>query len=564
MNRYWNHLVTSTEKRVERFLKMQVMDTQSREYGRLRSDVVEGKETIYILADAVSLYFLSDSKFYKSSELLQRISAGLSFVERWQRPDGSLDFPTCNFFSAPDTAFCFRRLYGAYGILKQYGDNEKSAELASRYLAVMLKCLPIIMYGGFHTPNHRWAVTSVLSCIQILAGQYPDIALNIPAFETPFTNIEDLQDAIQSRIDEYLAEGIDGDKDGEYAERSTGGYNAVVDKCLITMYECTNNPEYLGFVERNLEMMLYYIEPNDTIFTQNSTRQDNGKLLYLDGYFPLYAFMAAETGNPLFGKAAHKIIKDNMERGDLAPDCLHLFMLNPKMQNYSFKDYGYLDSYRKFFPGSQVLRFRNENYSYSVLGNNSHFLFVHFNKMPIAVRIGTSYCDVRSFISQDMEVTPDGCKLSATVNGWYYEPFENPPETSDWWAMDHTKRKKINTSSLKTVVTIKELEKGLDISVKTEGLDGLPLRTEVRIPKDTIVENDTFYTTAEKGGQLVLKQGDLSVTDETETVVISSGSSDSYHTFKGHYSGEDRHTEGYTVFLNDYTPSERHFTITLK
>ena len=62
----------------------------------------------------------------------------------------------------------------------------------------------------------------------------------------------------------------------------------------------TGDGSFLGYVERNLDMMLYYIDGDDTIFTQNSTRQDQGKALYPDQYFYLYTYMADKTGSEAF------------------------------------------------------------------------------------------------------------------------------------------------------------------------------------------------------------------------------------------------------------------------
>ena len=222
----------------------------------------------------------------------------LDFVGRTQREDGSFDFPSCNFKSAPDTAFCFKRLYAAWRLIKKRGKAEDTdlAVIEKKYLAIMHRALEAICTGGFHTPNHRWGIAAaLLQGADLFAGE-PEFAARLKA-----------------RAGQYLAEGIDGDEDGEYAERSTGNYNGVVDKSLISAYEATGNEEFLGYVERNLDMMLYYIDGDDTIFTQNSTRQDHGTKLYPDKYFYLYTYMAAKTGNPLFDAAAHKSIKDNMD-----------------------------------------------------------------------------------------------------------------------------------------------------------------------------------------------------------------------------------------------------------
>ena len=114
MKRYWHHIVKSTEKTVEGYLAGRVKDASRPDYGRMNSEIVEGKLTIYLLTDAVSLYFCKESRYYKDAALLEAIKTGLGFIEKWQREDGSLDYPSCNFYSAPDTAFCFRRLYRAW------------------------------------------------------------------------------------------------------------------------------------------------------------------------------------------------------------------------------------------------------------------------------------------------------------------------------------------------------------------------------------------------------------------------------------------------------------------
>lgn len=566
MKRYWMHMVKSTEKRVEEFLERQVTDRTRKDYGRMDSEVIEGKRTIYMLTDALCLYFCKDSRYYGDVKLFEAVKSGVEFVEGWQRLDGSLDFPSCNFYSAPDTAFCFRRLYGAWKILDKYGKTGEEEALRQRYLILLLRCIPIILYGGFHTPNHRWAVTAALLCLIKLVEENGELAVDVVSrekcgfldAELPGT-ADVLLEVLKKRVEQYLAEGIDGDEDGEYAERSTGNYNAVVDKSLILAYEMTGDESYLGYVERNLKMMLYYFDGDDTIFTQNSTRQDQGKAMYPDNYFYLYTYMAEKCGEELFDAAAHKIIQDNMQRGDLAQDSMYIFMMYDRLQEYTFRGYGFLPEYRKYFCGSQVLRVKKKNYVYSALNHKASFLFLKFGSLPVAVRIGEAYCDIRNFIPEELEASEDGCVLKAAAQGWYYQPFGENQGTSDWWKMDHGKRNLVVTSRVDTTVLLKELENGLEITVRTEGFSGLPLRVEIDIPAGCVLENETFCLTAGKGESLILREGYLKIHDGAKKIVIGPGYGT--HAFKGHYSGEIKNENGYSIFFNDYTPYERTFRI---
>lgn len=547
MERYMAHLLKGAEYRTRQFMGSQVKNPASLQYGGIKGDIWEAKPTIYALASALAVYFHEDSCFYKSKELYQAVGLALDFIARTQREDGSFDYPSCNFKSAADTSFCFKRLIAAYRLLVKYGNpaDEAITVLKEKYLTIMHKALDAIREGGFHTPNHRWGITAAL-----LQGS------NLFAAEKEFAA------GLKNRAEQYLAEGIDGDEDGEYAERSTGNYNAVVNNAMMAMYQETGNEAFLGYVERNLSMMLTYMDPDDTIFTQNSTRQDQGKLEYADKYFYQYLYMCSRERNPAFDGAAHKIIKDNMERGDLAPDCLHIVMNHDEMMGYHFEEYGFLEEYRKFFRHAGVLRVKKPAYTYTVLNGKSAFLYFKSKGTTLCVKIGESCCDIRNFIPQTIEELPDGCRLEAEAQSWYYLPFKEKQDTSDWWKMDQSKREKLISSRLKTTLEIREKEQGLELNLKAEGLDRLPLRLEICIPAGVSIEHPAFALEAGAGESMILKDGYLEIHDGLTTVEIGPGFGE--HSFKGHYSGEEINSAGYTVYANGYTPLEKHFSLMVK
>lgn len=547
MERYMAHLLKGAEYRTKQFMGSQVGDPASLQYGGIKGDIWEAKPTIYALTSALAVYFHKDSCFYKNEQLYAAVNLALDFIERTQREDGSFDYPSCNFKSAADTSFCFKRLIAAYRLLVKYGDSSDEAitVLKEKYLTIMHKALDAIREGGFHTPNHRWGIAAAL-----LQGS------NLFAEEDGFAA------GLKARADQYLAEGIDGDEDGEYAERSTGNYNAVVNNAMMAMYQETGDEAFLGYVERNLSMMLTYMDPDDTIFTQNSTRQDQGKLEYADKYFYQYLYMCSREHCPAFDGAAHKIIKDNMERGDLAPDCLHIVMNHDEMMGYHFKEYGFLEEYRKFFRHAGVLRVRKPSYTYIVLNGKSAFLYFKSQGTMLCVKIGESCCDIRNFIPQTIEELPDGCRLEAEAESWYYLPFKEKQDTSDWWKMDQTKREKLISSRLKTTLEIREKDQGLELHLKAEGLDRLPLRLEIFIPAGVTLEHPAFALEAAAGEGMILKDGYLEVHDGSVTMEIGPGFGE--HSFKGHYSGEEINSAGFTVYANGYTPLEKHFSLMVK
>ena len=87
-----------------------------------------------------------------------------------------------------------------------------------------------------------------------------------------------------ARIDQYLAEHIDCNEDGEYAERSAGGYNEMNNRALLILAQDLGKTELLEYVRRNLEMMPVFYHTDFSIFTENSRRQDKGTAPYAEKY----------------------------------------------------------------------------------------------------------------------------------------------------------------------------------------------------------------------------------------------------------------------------------------
>lgn len=543
MRRYIAHIMVTAEKITEHFLKVQVHEPGSPADGGMEGLVVDVKPTVFAMRAAMSVYLYPQSRFFKDPTLRAAMEQAADFIARNQNDDGSFDYTVCNFHSAPDTAFCYHPMDKTYRLMKKFADVVDTTSLQEKYRSIMKKAAVAIRDGGFHTPNHRWAICAALFQ-----------AADLFAEDTEFA------ESLRERTKKYLNEGIDGNEDGEYAERSTGGYNCVVNDALINIYEMTKDPVYLGYPERNLHMMQLYFDPDGTIFTQNSTRQDRGKKVWPDLYFHEYLYMAtkecvSDEHREEFLKAAHQIIRDCIARGDDTPDCLYLLMLYEKMAECTLDGSGFIKEYRKLFKDSGVLRVANKNYAYTALKGKSAFLYVNVDGYDVCFKIGESFCEVRNFVAQTLTETEDGCELTAKANVWYYEPWDEKPATSDWWQMDQKKRSLKIPRTLTTKVTIHEHEDGLEIGIHTEGLEKLPLRLQLCIPPETVVRNDAFWLKTVAGQGMIVRSGEVELAFGEK--ILTFGPCFGEHEFQGHYSGEETNVGGYTIFCNALTPVDK-------
>lgn len=532
---YWR-ILKDAEKRAERSLRLQVKVPGPFQGGFLdEHGLVEGKFAIYRITTAVGVYCNPDSCYYQDLNLFKMIQAGLEFVKRCQNEFGRFDLISCNFDSAPDTAFCVKRLLPAFHYLALHGKTEAEQSIFQEIQQIVEKGARGMMEGGFHTPNHRWAIASnLLECAEIFHDQ-----------------------GMRKAAEIYLQEGIDCNEDGEYTEKSAGNYNRINNDAIITIGDCTGDETYYGYAVRNLKMMLCYLEPDGSIFTENSTRQDKGQKVYPRDYYLQYLDMGLRQNIPEFLDAANWIFEQTEKMGQLAPDCLLQLMNHPELKQVEHGTSGVPEWYTRYFKESGILRARRKYGTYTVMAGQSGFFHLAGRNLSLQVKLCGSFFRYRSFcpdafLAENLEESKVVCRLNQKQEGWYYLPFQKKPETSDWWKMGPDKREKRKGPVMEISAEIREEEDGLEIALKAAGVSHAPYRVEIEVQGAEWLWNQHIMIPAENGKSAVIREGKIYLSSQEETVEIGPGFGEHMYT-DGRFGSEPHSNQAFTVFFTGYT-----------
>ncbi|MCB9247528.1 MAG: hypothetical protein H6613_02825 [Ignavibacteriales bacterium] len=167
-----------------------------------------------------------------------------------------------------------------------------------------------IRKGGIHTPNHRWEVSSVLAQLYSL-----------------FKNEKYVE-----RIDEWLAEGIYMNEDGNFPERSRN-YSVVENKSFIHIAEKLNRPKLFEIVKKSLITNYYYMELNGELVSLDSRRQDQYKPISIVLFYLIYRYMAIHENDGFLAAITREIeAVDQFEKSVLSR-ALPFFMASTILSN---------------------------------------------------------------------------------------------------------------------------------------------------------------------------------------------------------------------------------------
>lgn len=451
-----------------------------------------------VIAQAVRGYYLPGTRYTHDPMLLDYALDLLDAYADKVHEDGSVDLRQTNFHDPAQCGFIVRDFFCVIEIVYRCSEHTEKEELLYAKLLEAIKRHGEAMINlGFHTPNHRWIISSALSIIYKHTGDKRYL-------ET---------------INRFLMEGIDCDENGEYTERSTGVYNFICDKAFSVLGIFMNDPQFFEYPRRNLNLMFSFFEPDGTICTLNSARQDKYSRYRDILYYPIYLFLALEQRNPEFAYYADKFLEE-MERnsaegrGGFSPDAIDLLMARPEI----IERYAEIESkapkadHTIFLPKSGIARvYKPEsNMTVTVVKQRQPtFLQLQCGSHMIQLRFGGSFFgDPHSqFRATEIIQTEKGYRMVDDEFAGYRSQLEEKPETSDWHKMDHSKRHFINIQEFRTVMDIEILPDGIALDIDSGACEGVLTKFEIVMDPGGRYDTDDTAMVTSGGDYALLKKG---------------------------------------------------------
>lgn len=411
-------------------------------------------------------YACSWSSSYHDPLLVGPMQALAAALEAAQNDDGTYD--QGNLHSPPDSGFTLQDLCITWTLLNQ--DSEPASQPITTTLErIIRKAGPALAVGGVHTPNHRWEVCAALARINHI---WPH-----PSYV--------------ERIEDWLAEGIDIDAEGQYSERSAIYASAVTNPCLLTIARLLAKQELLQPVRANLTATLYLLEPNGEVETVHSRRQDQAQIRAIWWYLLQYRELALLDGNGQFARLAGMIERrGDGELGDFLAEVLEHPALGARLP----AEADLPERYARVFQLSGLARIRRGATTAAVFGgsdvhataaiasglssNPTCFKLRRGEAILDSVRIAPHFFGTGHFRSKGLEVQGDSYRLADEVAVAYYLPLPQGLRRDDgdyaltndgrfFSKMDFPQRPR-QLRVLRTTILVTEVGGGFDLDLAIE------------------------------------------------------------------------------------------------
>ena len=475
-------------------------------------------------------------------DLLYRMSIALDYMRRAQRPSGLIDLRSTNYDSSPDTGFVVELLCSLVAIA---GESDILREALAKIEGFVRRAVAGMLIGGFHTPNHRWVITSALTQARAL---YDGL---------------DAEDVIWS----YLAEGFDADEEGAYIERSVGIYDTVSNRALLFIAENWEDASQsaLDAVNRNLDFDLHLLHADGTAETGLSRRQDYGTRTVPIGLIISLLQYNAIRPDVRYAKVAYWLWQQASPS-----DMQHMYWLTHTLFRHGMPSEPSVDypvDFVRFYPKNQIWRVRQGDISASVFGGVTRLMTLTFGEIELSsIKISQTYFGVGHFIAETMRAEGNGVRLhSSGVQKPHKPGYELPlnrPVSPEKWEETFAERDVYPIPPAESELTVTAVENGFDFHFKTlDGLDQVPVQIAFDFPAGGYWETEDSALQLQAGQVIFLKSGYGQLRMGDDVLTLGTGA-------EGHRYYAMRHAEPVPVdrtriLITFITPVDHRFTLRL-
>ncbi len=498
--------------------------------------VVSPIGTAHLIQTLMCSYVSPESEFYESKEILRRMILAAGGLLNLQHDDGTIDLLSTNFHSTPDLGFTLYPVAMAYSLMLK-NNTLNYGEWPSLIKKYMLNAGKALSVGGIHTPNHRWVVSGALAWLHSFFPN-PDY---------------------QARVEQWLAEKIDIDPDGQYHERSTATYTPVTNRSLLVLAKKMNHTYLYDAIRKNLNMTFYFVHSNGEIATESSNRQDKYQQSNMSKYYLAYHELARLDEDSRYAGMVKYIEKTVPIRqlGYMLP-----YFLEDSSLLQNLPEGAHLPtSYHKLFKYSDMVRIREDNTDMSIIANNTTF-FTYFKGEAAleAVRLSSAFFGKGQFQSQKMDKEGDTYILSSTIYGPYYQPLPKdkiPKEGDAWGKVPRSEREQSEVQTLHTKIYLTETNGKASIKISVDGPKNLPVTLELGFRSGGKLTN--VIPKQGIGKAFLIKEGDMATYQKGDDV-IKIGPGVCAHEWT-QLRGALPKLQADCLYFTNYAPCEYEFTV---
>ena len=451
-------------------LRLQVLDPSERDYGGFRCPehwICEPLSAANTLASLAVLYMTPDSRYYRSSELSDRLHLAMRFLTHAQRADGTIDeYSRGDIRATPTIAVASHALFRTYRWLARESQQQG---LLQRIEGFLRRGLEAIKSKPVFTLHDCWVAASALV-----------------EFDKQFGD-----SAALGRAESYLQEGINIDNDGVYDDRSPA-YSMQSNAMLFNLAEKLNRPTLLEYVRRSLNFLVHTFHPDGEIASEFSDHKGaetglptgysvwkNMSIIDHNGYYATAADLTLSTYlrridngliRPNLNHPNRYFKREGVSRFSMTADIGELLAIESERNNDWIARLPLPDQYEKRCLQSNIARIQNGRASLTIIGDK-RILFTFRNGQAIidGFRIKYLYHGFRNY--EPMGLTLDGRRYLTQnqVIQYVYKPTST--------------RREVIPLNLRIYTEIEPVSGGLELRITTEGEARIPLQLEFGLRK---------------------------------------------------------------------------------